>query len=368
MIEIRDLSLKMGTFSLKHINLTIQDREYFVILGPTGAGKTVLIECLAGLHRLREGRIYLDGKDITQTAPEARMVGYVPQDYVLFPFLNVRENIFFGLKRARQNRTDLYRRLSKLVDLLGIEHLLERDTATLSGGEKQRVALARALATSPRILLLDEPFSALDNRTSRYLRLELRRIHQELGITIVHITHNQDEAEELADRIAVMVSGSLLQSGKPDEIFFCSDNETIAGFIGCSNVLACRFCRQLVPGLSEINCGDLDLVLPHEGGKIEKVAISPRDVYVSDVLPSGPSVNRFRGIIDSIEFNSAMAIVSLHIGKTQLKAELPAELARDMALTPQKTVYAVLKLRRLKVLSSNTLESKKHNWYYQEVF
>ena len=141
-----------------------------------------------------------------------------------------------------------------LADLLGITHLLDRDTRSLSGGEKQRVALARALAPAPRILLLDEPLSSLDVQTSKYLRLELRRIHQELGVTTIHITHNHMEAEELADRMAIMSNGKIEQVGKPQEIFFSPETEAVSDFIGSLNILECDSCRQLVPGLIEVDC------------------------------------------------------------------------------------------------------------------
>jgi molybdate/tungstate transport system ATP-binding protein len=213
MIEIKDLSVHIGGFALKDLTLNIHDKEYFVVLGPSGAGKTVFMECLAGLHRLKSGSIRLNQKDITRLSPEERGLGYVPQDYVLFPFLNVSENILFGLKQKKVPFSIGQKRLKDLAVLLGITHLLERDPRTLSGGEKQRVALARALAPAPQILLLDEPLSSLDVQTSKYLRLELRRIHQEMGVTTIHITHNHVEAEELADRMAVMVAGRIEHSG-----------------------------------------------------------------------------------------------------------------------------------------------------------
>ena len=194
-----------------------------------------------------------------------------------------------------------------LADLLGISHLLDRDTRTLSGGEKQRVALARALAPAPRILLLDEPLSSLDVQTSKYLRLELRRIHQELGVTTIHITHNHMEAEELADRMAIMSAGKIEQVGKPHDIFFSPETEAVSNFIGSLNILNCDSCRQLVPGLMEVDCGGMRIILPHDEGAMQKIAISPRDVYVSDVLPPGPSVNRFKGMITTIDFNTTMA-------------------------------------------------------------
>jgi ABC-type sugar transport system ATPase subunit len=368
MIGIKNLSIQMGEFSLKNLNLTIQDKEYFVILGPSGAGKTVLLECLAGLHRIKKGEIWINDTNVTRLSPEERKIGYVPQDYVLFPFLSVAENILFGLKRGKYDNLAIRKRMLSLADLLGITHLLDRNTPSLSGGEKQRVALARALATSPRILLMDEPLSALDVQTSKYLRLELRRIHQELGVTTIHVTHNHLEAEELADRMAIMSSGEIVQIGQPDDIFFSPQNEAVTSFTGSLNILECNSCRQLVPGLVEVDCSGMQIVLPHDEGNLQKIAISPRDIYISDVLPPGPSVNRYKGIINAIDVNSTMAKLSLKVDNVNLKAEMPAELARDMSLIVGKEVYLILKLRRLKVLSNKQNElSDQYSWYYQEI-
>ena len=368
MIEITNLALKIGDFSLEDINLTIRDREYLVILGPTGAGKTVLMECLAGLHKIRQGSIRIDDVDVTKWPPEQRRTGYVPQDYVLFPFLNVRDNIVFGLKQGRQGQSEIDRRLATLTELLGIDHLLSRDTRTLSGGEKQRVALARALATGPRILLMDEPLSALDVRTSNYLRLELRRIHHELGVTTVHITHNQAEADEMADRIAVMISGRVAQTGRPQDIFFHPDNEAVSGFTGVSNVFECDWCRELVPGLIEADCRGMRIVLPYSNDHIQRIAISPRDVYVSTTMPPGSSVNCFQGVVSRVEQLSATARLTIEVDAVAVTAEMPSELATELNLVPGSNVYLILKLRRLKVLSNNGGgDALQYKWYYQGV-
>jgi ABC-type Fe3+/spermidine/putrescine transport system ATPase subunit len=368
MIEIKDLSIHIGDFSLTRLNLSIRDKEYFVILGPSGAGKTIFLECIAGIHKLKNGEIWIDGTNVTHLAPEERGVGYVPQDYVLFPFLNVRENIIFGLKQRKFSKTEARKRLQTLADLLGVTHLLDRDTRTLSGGEKQRVALARALAPAPRILLLDEPLSALDVQTSKYLRLELRRIHQELGVTTIHITHNHVEAEELADRMAIMCQGKFEQTGKPHDIFFAPENEAVSNFIGSLNILDCDSCRQLVPGLMEVDCGGIQIILPHDEDSMQKIAISPRDVYISNVLPPGPSVNRFKGPVTDIAFTSTMARINVKVGNSIVKAEMPAELAREMNLVIGQEVFVILKLRRLKVLGNKESSTPEHyKWYYQEI-
>jgi ABC-type Fe3+/spermidine/putrescine transport system ATPase subunit len=368
MIEIKDLSINIGSFSLQDLNLTIQDEEYFVILGPSGAGKTVFLECLAGIHKIKKGEIWIDKSNISRLEPEERGIGYVPQDYVLFPFLNVRDNILFGLKHSKHTKIDIQRRLMTLADLLGIIHLLDRDTLSLSGGEKQRVALARALAPAPRILLLDEPLSCLDVQSSQYLRLELRRLHQELRVTTVHITHNHTEAEELADRMAIMSHGKIEQVGRPHDIFFAPETAAVSNFIGSLNILECNSCRQLVPGLMEVECKGMHIIIPHDEGTMQKIAISPRDVYVSDVLPPGPSVNRYKGLIISIDFYSTTARLDLKIGNANLKAEMPAELAKEMNLLIGKEVFIILKLRRLKVLGGKESSTpEQYKWYYQEI-
>lgn len=368
MIEIKDLSIRVGDFTLKDLSVNIQDKEYFVILGPSGAGKTVFMECLAGLHRLKSGRILLNQRDITHLSPEERGLGYVPQDYVLFPFLNVRENILFGLKQKKVPFSIGQERLKDLARLLGITHLLERDPRTLSGGEKQRVALARALAPAPQILLLDEPLSSLDVQTSKYLRLELRRIHQEMGVTTIHITHNHVEAEELADRMAVMVAGRIEQVGRPHEVFFSPATPAVSDFVGSLNILECGACRQLVPGLMEVDCGGMQIILPHDEGAMQKIAISPRDVYVSDILPTGPAVNRYKGQIVTLDLNTTTAKIDVKVGNNTIRAEMPEELAHEMSLTIGKEVYIILKLRRLKVLGSQESSSPElYQWYYQEI-
>jgi ABC-type Fe3+/spermidine/putrescine transport system ATPase subunit len=368
MIEIKDLSICIGDFALRDLNVTIQDKEYFVILGPSGAGKTVFMECLAGLHKIRSGRIRLNAKDITRLSPEERGLGYVPQDYVLFPFLNVRENILFGLKQKKVPFSVGQKRLKDLAQLLGITHLLERDPRTLSGGEKQRTALARALAPAPQILLLDEPLSSLDLQTSKYLRLELRRIHQEMGVTTIHITHNHTEAEELADHMAVMVGGRIEQIGRPHEIFFSPATPAVSDFVGSLNILECSSCRQLVPGLMEVDCGGMQIILPHDEGAMQKIAISPRDVFVSDILPTGPSVNRYKGQIIALDLSTTTAKINVKVGINIIKAEMPGELAHEMSLTIGKEVFIILKLRRLKVLGNRESSSQEaYQWYYQEI-
>lgn len=349
MIEVKNLSLTMGEFSLKDISVTINDGEYFVVLGPTGAGKTVFIECIAGLHRLKQGEIWRDGKDITRLTPEERNLGYVPQDYVLFPFLKAGDNIAFGLKQSGWRKEKIKERVSDIAELMGIENLLRRDVRSLSGGEKQRVALARALAPSPGILLLDEPLGALDQRTSGYLRLELRRVHRELGLTTVHITHDLVEAIEMADRVAVIQDGRVEQVAEPERVLFYPEGEIVSDFIGGPNILDCDACRSAGQGVMEVDCGELKLIVPHEGEAIHKVAILPRHIYISESKPPGRGVNGFTGVIKGIKYARSTVRLWLGVADKTLVAELPYYIFQDMDLAEGKEVFLILRMRRIRV-------------------
>ena len=273
----------------------------------------------------------------------------MPQDYALFPFLNARNNITFGLGSKRGRRTAIDLEVEKLAHLLGISHLLDRDVRTLSGGEKQRVALARALAPSPRILLLDEPMGSLDVRTSKYLRLELKRLHAELGITTIHVTHNLLEARELADRLAILNMGRVEQVGTLDEVFFYPQNEAVTDFIGTPNILDVDRCTNLGHGLIEAMCGGMPIVVPYDGTVAKKIALSPRDIYISTTKPPGPQLNRFEGTVMGIQPFSSLMQLKVGVGGNILLAELPRDLCEEMEMQVGQKVFLILKLRSLRV-------------------
>jgi ABC-type sugar transport system ATPase subunit len=352
MIEVENLSIQLGGFSLENLNLTIKDQEYFIILGPSGAGKTVFIECLAGLHRIKKGEIRVDGKNITPLSPEERRIGYVPQDYVLFPFLNVIQNIQFGLKRGKYDKSKVQEKTLAMAKLFGITHLLERDTQTLSGGEKQRVALARALSTSPQILLMDEPFSALDVQTSKYLRTELKQIHRRLGITTIYVTHDLMEAVNMADRLAIVMDGKIEQVDEPEKLLFSPCNERVSDFIGAPNILDCDYCNSTRQGTMEVGCQGLKLMVQHEGDNIHKIAILPRHIYVSETKPRGPGVNSFIAKIVNIIPRTDTMRIHLEIGESKLIAEIPHHIYIDMDLETGDNVYVILRMRRIRALES----------------
>jgi len=272
MIKINNLFADLGDFSLEDITLEIQKGEYFVLLGPTGSGKTVLIECIAGLHSTGSGEIQINEKGATNLTPEEREVSYVPQDYAIFPFLNVKENIAFGMNIKNYSKDKIDKRLKEMTDLLGIENLFHRNPKTLSGGEEQRVAIARALAVKPKLLLLDEPLSALDSKTKQELWVELKKIHNELKVTTIHVTHNFEEAISLGDRIGVMNKGKIVQFGSPDEIFRKPKSKFVAEFVGADN---------LFKGVSEIEDGISKVIISGVSTGISAAAEKKGEVYAS---------------------------------------------------------------------------------------
>jgi ABC-type Fe3+/spermidine/putrescine transport system ATPase subunit len=216
MIELCGLSLDLDKFHLHHVDLAINDGEYVVLLGPTGSGKTVILECIVGLNRRHKGKILIDGVDVTHYFPEERNVGYVPQDYALFPNMTVEQNLAYGLRIRRATRSVITEKVTAMLAQLGISGLASRFPVKLSGGEKQRVALGRALLTDPRVLLLDEPLSALDGTTRRDLTARLRETQRSVRGTFLHVCHHLEEALEVADRIVIVRNGRIVQVGTPD--------------------------------------------------------------------------------------------------------------------------------------------------------
>ncbi|WP_457612384.1 ATP-binding cassette domain-containing protein [Methanocaldococcus sp.] len=227
MIEIKNLYKEWKDFKLIDVSFKLGN-DYLIILGPSGAGKSVLLKCIAGILKPDKGRIYLDGKDITYKNPEERNVGYVPQNYALFPHLNVFKNIAYGLIIKKVSKIEIERKVKEIAELLGISHLLNRKPKTLSGGEQQRVALARALVLNPSILLLDEPTSAVDVNTKEEIINELRKIND---IPVIHVTHDIAEARTLAKKIGIFINGKLLEFGDRS-ILNNPKNLEVAKFLG----------------------------------------------------------------------------------------------------------------------------------------
>lgn len=228
-----------GTEVLKEIDLDIHQGEFITLLGSSGCGKTTTLRMIAGLEQPDAGRILLEGQDITHLEPEKRNVNTVFQNYALFPHMTVAENVGYGLKIRKTPKDEIKRRVGDMLKLVQLEDYGKRMPDQLSGGQRQRVAIARAVVNEPKVLLLDEPLGALDLKLRRQMQLELKHIQQQLGITFIYITHDQEEAINMSDRIAVMNRGVLEQVGSPNDIYYRPRTAYVADFVGNANILRC---------------------------------------------------------------------------------------------------------------------------------
>jgi len=279
MIKIENISKNLGEFFLKDVSLHIEEGEYCMILGPTGAGKTILLEAIAGIYPPDKGKIWLDGRDITDMPPRDRNISMVYQDYMLFPHLNVEQNIAFGLKLKKVAKAKIRDKIEGISHILKIHHLLHRFPGTLSGGEKQRVAIARAMVTEPTALLLDEPLSALDTQTRDNLRQELKNIHSVSRVTIVHVTHSFEEVFSLGENLAVMNNGEIVQTGSPDDVFKRPNSEFVANFVGVENLFKGK--STINNGTSDININGINITSATCSSGDCIISIRPEDVLVS---------------------------------------------------------------------------------------
>ena len=236
-VELVGIEKRWEDFTLTVERLKAHDGEFLTLLGPSGCGKTTTLRIIAGLERPDSGKVLFDGRAVNDLPPYERNIGIVFQDYALFPHMNVFKNIAFGLEMRRLPRREVERRVKRALELVGLEGLENRYPEQLSGGQQQRVALARALVVEPEVLLLDEPLSNLDAKIRERVRGEIKRIQRELGITTVYVTHDQEEAMAVSDRIAVMNFGRIEQVGKPLELYYSPKTEFVARFLGTSNIL-----------------------------------------------------------------------------------------------------------------------------------
>ncbi len=312
MIQIKNLHVDLKDFRLQDINLSVSEGEYFIILGPTGAGKTVLLESIAGLYPIKSGEIWLRGKEVTRLEPEKRGISIVYQDHALFPHLSVKDNIIFGLKLRKQTKQETEAALDWVAGLLDVSHLLNRKPDTLSGGEQQKVALARALSIKPEVLLLDEPLSALDPETREGVQKELRQLHNRLKVTTIHVTHDFEEAIALGDHIAVLGEGCIKQVGTPEQIFRQPNSEFIARFAMARNI----FVGEVIDrdnGTTIFRTEDTELaVVTNLQGKLH-ASVRPEDILISAEPLHSSARNSFGGTITNIVDRGSTLYLTVNI-------------------------------------------------------
>lgn len=349
LLEVHDLEVRLPEFHLEGVSLRLDAGDYLTIIGPTGAGKTIFLESLVGFWQPDRGRILLDGRDITRELPELRQIGIVYQDYALMPHMTVHRNIAYGLKRRPPAGRDSAVR--QMAASLHIDHLLHRKPATLSGGEQQRVALARALIAEPRLLLMDEPFSALDRQTRREARLLLKQAVRERGTTVVHITHDLDDAWAFADKLAVFKGGHMLQFGTLGEVFNRPCSPFVAEFVGVG----------LLPGTvqaggnghSRITIGGACLTSldPARAGDRVTVAIRHEAVRLQKEPPVSPNgFNVVEALVGRVMPEGPAFMVDMHFGRHVLQALVPRSPLKRLAPREGDRLYALIRNEHVKIV------------------
>ncbi len=348
MLKVENISVRLGSFGLRDVSFTAEQDGYLVLLGMSGAGKSVLLQVVGGLIRPDGGRVILGGKDITQEKIQKRGVGLVFQDSALFPHMSVYANIAYPLLSGRMGRSKLRRRVLQLAEITRVGHLLKRSPRNLSGGEQQRVALARALAPGPEVLLLDEPLSSLDVQLRSDLRMLLREINGR-GQTIVHVTHDYEEAAMLAGQIGVIENGTVVQTGTAAEVFRDPRSEFVARFVGIRNFID----GTLGPGtgtLRNFMAGGISFTLlsdepPGEGF----VVVRAEDIVISASKPSSSAVNNFPATVESVRPARIGTEVIVDIGR-ELGALVSEESVASLGLVPGKQVWVSFKASAIKYI------------------
>lgn len=360
-LKVVDVTKSFGDFvALKNISLDVHEGELICFLGPSGCGKTTLLRAIAGLDFQSAGHIHQAGRDISALPPTERDFGIVFQSYALFPNMTVAKNVAYGLNSRKLGRSAIAARVGELLELVGLPDSGPKYPAALSGGQQQRVALARALATSPGLLLLDEPLSALDAKVRVRLRHEIKDLQRRLGITTILVTHDQEEALAMADRIVVMNHGVIEQVGSPTEIYREPETLFVADFIGAMNQLPGK-----VAGTNAVALGELTMdCLPHELGDGDAcvVAIRPEDVIPHGEGASSPGTkdtikspgNAFEVTVSEVEFLGSywrVGLTGAALGDAELMADFSINAVRRMAVSEGTQLTVELPPDRLRVFA-----------------
>jgi spermidine/putrescine transport system ATP-binding protein len=352
-----DLVKRFGDFTaVDGINLDMPSGEFFSLLGPSGCGKTTTLRMIAGFERPSEGQILLDGEDMAQTPPHKRNVNTVFQNYALFPHLTVGENIAFGLRYKNASKQETKDRVGKALELVQLTGFDKRRPGQLSGGQQQRVALARALILNPAVLLLDEPLGALDAKLRKRLQIELKALQEEVGITFVYVTHDQEEALTMSDRIAVMSNGRVEQVGPPKEIYEEPATAYVADFLGVSNLM-----DAIAKGPSDGGCavqmGDFQLIAgqgdSHATGPA-KMTIRPERVSLEPQGSTGE--NRLPGMVERVVYVGSILQVLVHLASGQTLQAWVQNQGEGFEFSQGTSVMVALPREALRVLAADMIE------------
>ncbi|OPL16109.1 MAG: Fe3+/spermidine/putrescine ABC transporter ATP-binding protein [delta proteobacterium MLS_D] len=342
MIRTDNLNVDLGMFHLVDVSIDVAENEFFALMGPTGAGKTVLLEAIAGLIDINRGRVWIGGRDVTRLPPEKRGVGIVYQDFSLFPHMTVLENIVYGLRFHHVPKAIAAERLERLGVDLNLRHLFDRLPTNLSGGENQRAALARALMINPSVLLLDEPLSALDPRFREEMRDSLKTLHRHSTTTFLMVTHDFAEALSLADRAAIMNDGKIEQTGTVEDIFRRPRSTFVADFVGMKNLFAASFSDggARINGI-DIDTGDIQL------GPCSYIAIRPEDIVVSREPLRSSMRNSFTGTVTALIDRGLYYEVCINAAGIPFKAAVTKRSLFELGIREGENVFFSFKATAL---------------------
>ncbi|MDD9304166.1 MAG: ATP-binding cassette domain-containing protein [Desulfobacter sp.] len=348
-LSIENLSIKLGDFELKSLDLNLDQGDYAVIIDPTGSGKSILLECIIGFFQPEKGKIILDGDDIVNDLPEKRGIGIVYQDYALLPHLSVFENIAYGLKKVEKH--NIKTKVEEIAASLKIDHLLERKPDTLSGGEQQRTALARSLVVNPRLLLMDEPFSALDPGTRREIRQLLCDVIDKKCTTVIHVTHDMKDLWALADKAAILRKGQVLQCGSVRQIFERPANKFVAAFVGAS-FWGARV-GEKINGETLLKLDDFNIMSTDEAiqGERVKVAVRPEEICLYNTPPShlnGDSLIKTR--VQQIKCEGEIWSLRVKIRNTALNINSTRNMMTGLYPKPGDTLYARINADHVRII------------------
>jgi len=351
-VELISLTKRFTEIAVDSIDLTIASGEFFSLLGPSGCGKTTTLRLIAGFEQPTAGRILLDGVDVSSVPPHKRNVNTVFQSYALFPFLTVFDNVAFGLRNRRVDKKETTRRVNEALDLVHLRPFAKRRPGQLSGGQQQRVALARALVLQPAVLLLDEPLGALDAKLRRSLKVELKALQEQVGITFLYVTHDQEEALTMSDRLAVMRDGKIVQLGVPHEVYEEPADTYVADFLGVSNLMPVDVISRGPGSSCQVKLGEFLLLVEHGGAVVPDRAhavIRPERVRVEDFGSPGP--NRIPAMVERLVYLGSSTQVILRLAPGVELQMLMQNDGDHGQLTQGTPVHAFLAPDALRVLA-----------------